>query len=171
MSMSSAATANSLPRIDIATLYGPMSVLGPLNPSESPDSQTLLACIDNLERTTRASLSVELDQPPLETSVDEVKLAGDREEWQATLETCRQTSELLNGTKARVFRRWVSMKLPDRAAAFIQLQDRAIAHYQQMIAWLAFMLGEDDEMSLQRSLVATDEAIRAPAPSVALNLG
>jgi hypothetical protein len=40
-----------------------------------------------------------------------------------------------------------------------------------MIAWLAFMLGEDDEMSIQRSLVATDEAIRAPAPSVALNLG
>jgi hypothetical protein len=63
------------------------------------------------------------------------------------------------------------MKLPDRASAFIQLQDRAIAHYQQMIAWLAFMLGEDDEMALQRSLVATDEAIRAPAPSVVLNLG
>jgi hypothetical protein len=171
MTVSSAATANSLPRIDIATLYGPMSVLGPLDPAESPDSQALLAFVDNLERTTRASLSVELDQPPLEPSVDEVKLAGDREEWQATLETCRQTSELLSGTKARVFRRWVSMKLPDRAAAFIQLQDRAIAHYQQMIAWLAFMLGEDDEMALQRSLVATDEAIRAPAPSVALNLG
>jgi len=171
MTVSSAATANSLPRIDIATLYGPMSVLGPLDPAESPDSQALLAFVDNLERTTRASLSVELDQPPLEPSVDEVKLAGDREEWQATLETCRQTSELLSGTKARVFRRWVSMKLPDRAAAFIQLQDRAIAHYQQMIAWLAFMLGEDDEMALQRSLVATDEAIRAPVPSVALNLG
>jgi len=171
MTVSSAATANSLPRIDIATLYGPMSVLGPLDPAESPDSQALLAFVDNLERTTRASLSVELDQPPLEPSVDEVKLAGDREEWQATLETCRQTSELLSGTKARVFRRWVSMKLPDRAAAFIQLQDRAIAHYQQMIAWLAFMLGEDDEMALQRSLVATDEAIRAPAPSVVLNLG
>ena len=169
--MSPAATAGLFPHMDIATLYGPMSVLGPLNPAESPDSQTLLAFVDNLERTTRASLSVELDQPPLETSVDEVKLAGDREEWQATLETCRQTYELLNGTKARVFRRWVSMKLPERAATFIQLQDRAIAHYQQMIAWLAFMLGEDDEMSIQRSLVATDEAIRAPAPSVALNLG
>jgi hypothetical protein len=162
--MSSAATARVLPHIDIATLYGPMSVLGPLNPAESLDSQAMLACIDNLERTTRAALSVELDQPLLETSVDEVKLAGDREEWQATLETCRQTSELLSGTK-------VAMKLPERAAAFIQLQDRAIAHYQQMIAWLAFMLGEDDEMALQRSLVATDEAIRAPAPSVALNLG
>ena len=47
----------------------------------------------------------------------------------------------------------------------------AIAHYQQMIAWLAFMLGEKDEMALQRSLVATDEAIRAPVPSVVLNLG
>ena len=169
--MSSAATASPLPHMDIATLYGPMSVLGPLNPAESPNSQTLLAFVDNLERTTSAALSLELDQPLLEISVGEVRLAGDPEEWQAALETCRQTYELLNGTKARVFRRWVSMKLPDRAAAFIQLQDRAIAHYQQMIAWLAFMLGEDDEMAIQRSLVATDEAIRAPAPSVALNLG
>ena len=168
--MSLAATAKPLPHTDIAILYGPMSVLGPLNPANLVEGQALVAIIDNLERTTRDALSVELGRPLLESSVDEVKLEGDREEWQATLETCRQTFELLNGTKARVFRRWVSVKLPERAAAFIQLQDRSIAHYRQIIAWLAFMLGEDDEMSLQRSLVATDEAVRVPAPSVALDL-
>ena len=168
--MSSVATTRRLPNVDIATLYGPMSVLGPLNPAESLEGQSLVTFIDNLERTSRAALSVELDKPLLESSVDEVKLLGDREEWQATLETCRQTFDLLKGTKARVFLRWVSINLPERAAAFIQLQDRVLAHYQQMIGWLAFMLGEDDEMSLQRSLVPTDEAIRPAAPSVTLNL-
>ena len=39
-----------------------------------------------------------------------------------------------------------------------------------MIAWLAFMLDEDDEIDLQRNLVPTDEAVRAPAPSVPLEL-
>jgi hypothetical protein len=168
--MSLASTAKSNLHFDIATLYGPMSVLGPIDPAESPSRQDLVAIIDNLERTSREALSMELDKPLLETSVGEVKLRGDREEWQATLETCRQTFDLLNGTKARVFRRWVSTSLPERAAAFIQLQDRAITHYQQIIAWLAFMLGEDDEMSIQRSLVVTDEAVRPSTPSVSLNL-
>ena len=168
--MSLAPTDKPNLHVDIATLYGPMSVLGPLNPAESPSGQDLVEFIDNLERTSREALSVELGKPLLETSVGEVKLPGDREEWQATLETCRQTFDLLNGIKARVFRRWVSMRLPERAAPFIQLQDRAIAHYQQMIAWLAFMLGEDDEMSIQRSLVATNEAVRPSTPSVPLNL-
>jgi len=168
--MSLAAKAKPTPHIDIATLYGPMSVLGPINPAEAPDREALARVVDGLERTTRAALSLELDHPLLETTADEVRLQGDREEWQATLETCRQTFDLLNGTKARVFRRWVAVELPERAAGLIQLQDSAIAHYRQMIAWLAFMLGQDDEIDLQRSLVPTDEAIRAPAPSVPLDL-
>lgn len=168
--MSLAAKAKPIPHIDIATLYGPASVLGPINPAETLDREALARVVDGLERTTLAALSLELDHPLLETRVDEVTLEGDREEWQATLETCRQTSELLSGIKAGVFRRWVAIGLPERAAAFIQLQDRAIAHYRQMIAWLAFMLGEDDESDLQRSLVPTDEANRAPAPSVTLDL-
>jgi hypothetical protein len=69
-----------------------------------------------------------------------------------------------------VLRRWVAISLPERAAAFIQLQDRSIAHYRQIIAWLAFMLDEDDEIDLQRSLVPTDEGVRAPSPSVPLDL-
>ncbi len=169
--MSLAAKAKPAPHIDIATLYGPMSVLGPINPAQTLDKEALAKVVDGLERTSRAALSLDLDRPRLETTADEVKLEGDREEWQATLETCRQSFELLTGTKARVFRRWVAVKLPERAAAFVHLQDQAIAHYRQMIAWLAFMLGEDDEMDLQRSLVATDEAERAPAPSVPLDLG
>jgi hypothetical protein len=168
--MSLAAKVKPVPHLDIATLYGPMSVLGPINPAETLDREALAKVVDGFERTTQAALLLGLDHPLLETTADEVKLEGDREEWQATLETCRQTSELLNGTKARVFRRWVAIGLPERAAAFIQLQDRAIAHYRQMIAWLAFMLGEDDEIDLQRSLVPTDEAGRAPAPSVPLDL-
>ncbi len=168
--MSLAAKAKPVPHIDIATLYGPMSVLGPINPAETLDKETLAKVVDGLERTTRAALSLELDHPLLETTTDEIRLEGDREEWQATLETCRQTLELLGGTKASVFRRWVANGLPERAAAFIQLQDRAVAHYRQMIAWLAFMLGEDDEIDLQRSLVPTDEAVRAPGPSVPLDL-
>ena len=168
--MSLAARANSVPHIDIATMYGPMSVLGPINPAVTPGREDLAECVDMLEATTRAALSLALDHPLLETAADEVKLEGDREEWQALLETCRQTHELLNGTKARVFCRWVSVMLPERAATFIRLQDQAIVHYRQIIAWLAFMLGEDDEIDLQRSLVPTDEAVRAPASSVPLDL-
>jgi hypothetical protein len=168
--MSLAAKAKPVPHTDIATLYGPMSVLGPINPAVTPDRDALVEVVDALERTTHAALSLELDHPLLETTADEVKLEGDREEWQALLETCRQTYELLNGTKARVFRRWVSVMLPERAATFIRLQDQAIVHYRQIIAWLAFMLGEDDEIDFQRSLVPTDEAVRVPAPSVPLNL-
>jgi hypothetical protein len=56
--MSSAATASVLPHIDIATLYGPMSVLGPLNPAAPLEGQALVAQIDALERTTRAALSM-----------------------------------------------------------------------------------------------------------------
>jgi hypothetical protein len=147
-----------------------MSVLGPINPAVTPDREALAEFVDSLERTTRAALSLELDHPLLETTADEVKLEGDREEWQATLETCRQTFELLNGTKARVFRRWVSMILPERAATLIRLQDQVVVHYRQIIAWLAFMLGEDDEIDIQRSMVPTDEAVRAPTPSLPLNL-
>ena len=33
--MSLAPIAKPIPHIDIATLYGPMSVLGPMNPAES----------------------------------------------------------------------------------------------------------------------------------------
>jgi hypothetical protein len=168
--MSLAAKVKPAAHIDIATLYGPMSVLGPINPAETLDKEALAKVVDGFERTTRAALALGLDHPLLETTGDEVKLEGDREEWQATLETCRQTSELLNGIKARVFRRWVVIGLPERAAAFIQLQDRAIAHYRQMIAWLAFMLDEGDEIDLQRSLVPTDEAVRAHSPSVPLDL-
>jgi hypothetical protein len=89
-----------------------MSVLGPINPAETLDREALAKVVDGLERTTRAALSLELDHPLLETTTDEVRLEGDREEWQATLETCRQTFELLGGTKARVFRRWVAIGLP-----------------------------------------------------------
>jgi hypothetical protein len=168
--MSSAATASVLPHIDIATLYGPMSVLGPLNPAAPLEGQALVAQIDALERTTRAALSMEIGAAPLDTCAGEVRLAGDREEWQAMLETCRQTLETLTGTKARSVRRSVSSILPERAVRFIQLQDQVIAHYRQILAWLAFMLGEDDEMDIQRELVPTDEAVRAPSPSVTLEL-
>ena len=155
MLMSSAATASVLPHIDIATLYGPMSVLGPLNPAAPLEGQALVA---------------QIGAAPLETCAGEVRLAGDREEWQAMLETCRQTLETLTGTKARSVRRSVSSILPERAVRFIQLQDQVIAHYRQILAWLAFMLGEDDEMDIQRELVPTDEAVRAPSPSVTLEL-
>ncbi len=40
-----------------------------------------------------------------------------------------------------------------------------------MAAWVAFMLGEDDEMEIQRNLVPIGETNYAPAPSGDLELG
>jgi hypothetical protein len=49
--MSLAAKVKPVPHIDIATLYGPMSVLGPINPAETLDREALAKVVDGLERT------------------------------------------------------------------------------------------------------------------------
>ena len=148
-----------------------MAVLGPINPAQPLREKELVVAVERLESSSRDLQSMNIRAIPLETCDGEVKLAGDRREWQAVLEICRQASAYLTGTSANAIRQMVASQLPSRVDSFIQMQEGMIEHFRQMAAWVAFMLGEDDGMEIQRNLVPIGETNYAPAPSGDLELG
>jgi len=153
--------------VNMEVLFGPVAILGPLNPAKRFSKEELVKTVDALEGAARAICSLDLGTAPLEFSDGEVKLPGEREEWQAMLELGRLTLAACIGTSADALRRMISTVLPERAEIFYRTVGEATEHLRQIIAWLAFMLDEDDEIEIQRSLIPVcGEGSRASAPSV-----
>jgi hypothetical protein len=157
---------------DIAALFYPASVLTRLSPAAlAARREAVESAEKEVEGLLRLFLTFELERPPHEVLDGEVQLQGGREEWLAALDAIRQTAAAFNGTASRALIREVSRTFPERAPEMIRLFEAAREHAAQILTWIAFMLGEDDELGRQRQLIPTDQVERPPGPSVKFSLG
>jgi hypothetical protein len=96
---------------------------------------------------------------------------GDEETWRAALESMRTTTSMATGTAAKMRARYVARYLPEMAPRYLELHGRFVRWLRHVVAFMAFILGEDDEWELQQALLPAPPPMRPDAPSVSLDLG